>query len=205
METHQSCSPRSTLLQTCYYTAPGNAFHHGASTLEHCPEVSARLYPAELSLQESCPKAIITSVLSLTRMRLPFSETLCWTIPTKIDVSDVWELMWVVIGAPRAGRGTLQQFWCSITHDGSTGFSPAWEEEWEGGFFPDAEEEGAAVFTFPAYTLAFYVGLLLCCSSASSPLSCKSCLGKGTDCKGRPWRGSGACCACIAAEARHSP
>lgn len=121
METHQSCSPRSTLVQTCYCTASGKAFHHGPSTLEHCPEMSASPYTAELSLQkESCPKATITAVLPLTRMRFPWSETLCWTIPPKMDVSDVWELMWVVVGTPAPGRGTLQQCCCSITPDGST-------------------------------------------------------------------------------------
>lgn len=40
--------------------------------------------------------------------------------PPKMDVSCVWELMWVVTGAPTPGRGTLQQCWCSITCDGST-------------------------------------------------------------------------------------
>lgn len=121
METHQSCCPGSTLLQTCYCTAPGNAFHHGASTLEHCPEMSTPLYTAEISLQkESCPKASTTAVLPLARTRLPWNETLRWTIPPKMGVSDVWELLWVVVGAAAAGRGTLQQRWCSVTLDGST-------------------------------------------------------------------------------------
>lgn len=163
MKTHQSCSPRSTLLQTCYCTAPGKAFHHGTSTLEHCPEMSAALYTAELSLQkESCPKASITAMLPLIRMRLPWSETLCWTIQPKMDVSNVWEPKWVVVGAPTPGRGTLQQCWCSITHDGFTspcvhvgrgvrrGFLP-WCGEGKGGFcvhIPSIHACGLFCFAF---------------------------------------------------------
>lgn len=100
------CSPRSTLLQTCYCTAPGKAFHHGASTLEHRPEMSAPLYTAELSLQkESRPKASITAVVPLRRMRLPWSETLCWTIPPK-------DGCFMCLGADVGGDG------CSNTRQG---------------------------------------------------------------------------------------
>lgn len=99
-------------------------------------------------------------------MRLPRRETLGWTISPKMNVSDLWELMWAVTGAPSPARGTPQQCWCFVTCDGFTGSCTCLGRGGDkGGLFPGAgEEKRAATFTFLSFTcvsLRFVFTLLL--------------------------------------------